>query len=143
MYALRRYRFFALVLSGFMLGCVSAMAEVIDVGNTELQELMRDGVPVVDVRTPGEWQQTGIIEGSHRLMFFDETGRYDVQAWLDQLGEIAGPDNPVALVCAVGGRTMAISQFLSGQAGYTKVYNVAGGIKSWMEDGNQTVAPTP
>lgn len=143
MYGLRRFFIAWLVATSLVLGSLNLMAEVVNVDNARLQALMRDGVPVVDVRTPGEWEQTGVIEGSHRLMFFDEAGRYDAQAWLDQLADIAGPDKPVALVCAVGGRTVAISQFLSGQVGYTKVYNVAGGIKAWMDDGNPTVVPTP
>ena len=41
------------------------------------------------------------------------------------------PDTPTIAYCAVGGRSRAASQFLAGQ-GFTEVYNMAGGIKSWQ-----------
>ena len=53
-------------------------AEVIQVDNEALKQLLNAGVPLIDVRTASEWQQTGIIEGSHLLTFFDEKGQYDV-----------------------------------------------------------------
>jgi rhodanese-related sulfurtransferase/rubrerythrin len=40
-------------------------------------------------------------------------------------------DTPTIAYCAVGGRSLAASQFLAGQ-GFSKVYNMAGGIKAWQ-----------
>ena len=53
----------------------SAQAAIIDIDNVELGKLMAKGVPVIDIRTSPEWQQTGIIPGSHLLTFFDEQGQ--------------------------------------------------------------------
>ncbi len=47
----------------------SLQAEVIQVDNDALQQLIDQGIPVIDVRTASEWQQTGVIEGSHLLTF--------------------------------------------------------------------------
>lgn len=122
---------------------VALFAEITELDNEALKDLIARGVPLIDVRTPGEWQQTGIVEGSRRLTFFDENGRFDAPAWLKALADIAGPDDPVILICATGGRTKAISYFLDNQVGYNKVHHVTQGIVSWINAGNPTVPPHP
>lgn len=110
-------------------------AEVKHIDNTELQGLLDAGVPIVDVRTAKEWRQTGVIAGSHQLTFFQEDGGFDAQTWLGELQKIVGPEQPVILICAVGGRTKAITQFLDQQVGYRKVHNVERGIVDWIKAG--------
>ena len=112
-----------------------AQAVVIDIDNGELNKLMATGVPVIDIRTSPEWQQTGIIPGSHPLTFFDEQGRANPGAWLEQARAIAKPGDPVIVICRSGNRTKVLSQFLSDQAGYAKVYNVKSGIVAWAREG--------
>lgn len=119
---------------GIMLGG-SAEAAVIDIDNGELASLMAKGVPVIDIRTAPEWQQTGIVPGSHLLTFFDERGRAEPETWLQKARAIGKPNDPVIVICRTGNRTKALSQFLSEQAGYTKVYNVKNGITAWGKDG--------
>lgn len=60
-------------------------AELQDADNAGLKALMKKGVPMINVRTPAEWRETGIIPGSHKLTFYDEYGRYDVERWLSEL----------------------------------------------------------
>lgn len=126
---------------GSILLALTARAEVEHVDNAGLQRLIADGVTLVDVRTPGEWRHTGIVEGSETLTFFDENGRYDAAAWVAELNRIVGPDRPLALICATGARSRAVSQFLDGQVGYSRVYNVQDGIRAWINGGERTVAP--
>ena len=132
-----------LVLAAIMMNSANLFADVIDIGNDRTQELLDQGVPIIDVRTPPEWQQTGVIEGSHLLTFFDADGSYDVDKWLQQLRLVASTDEPLILICEVGGRTNLISRFLDEQLGYTKVHNVERGIRRWIDDGRPTVAPQP
>lgn len=119
-----------------------AHAEIIDIDNAELDKLMKSGVPVIDIRLQSEWEETGIVSGSKLLTFFDERGKADPAAWLDKLKPIAKPNEPVIVICRTGNRTKAVSQFLSQQAGYTKVYNVRHGIKSWIGSGAPVVPAT-
>jgi len=77
------------------------------------------------------------------MTFFGADGSYDVEKWLQQLQQVTDADKPLMLICEVGGRTNVISRFLDEQLGYTKVYNVARGIKQWIEEGRPTVAPQP
>ena len=116
-----------------------AHAEVVDIDNAELQRLLKAGTPVIDIRTQPEWEETGIVAGSKLLTFFDERGRADPAAWLNKAQQVAKPNEPLIVICRSGNRTKAVSQFLSQQAGYAKVYNVKAGIKSWIASGAPVV----
>lgn len=118
-----------------LLASIAVRAEVIDVDNAEFARLMAAGVPVIDIRTVPEWEETGIVPNSRLLTFFDERGKADPAAWLEKAKGIAKAGDPVIVLCRSGNRTKAVSQFLSQQAGYAKVYNVKDGIKSWIKEG--------
>jgi len=124
------------------LASLLAQAEIIDIDNAELERLMKSGVPVIDIRTQPEWQETGIIGGSRLLTFFDEQGRHDAPAWLEKAKQVAKPNEAVIVICRSGNRTRAVSQFLTQQAGYTRVYNVKSGIKGWIGNGGTVIPAT-
>lgn len=117
-----------------------SQAAVTDIDNAELAKLMASGVPLIDIRTAPEWQQSGIVPGSHLLTFFDERGQANPGAWLATAKNIAKANEPVIVICRTGNRTKAISQFLSEQAGYSRVYNVRSGIVAWAREG-RALAP--
>ena len=119
-----------------------AHAEIIDIDKAQFDQLVKSGVPVVDIRTQTEWEETGIVSGSKLLTFFDERGQADAPAWLEKVAPIAKPDQPVIVICRSGNRTKAVSQFLSQQGGYAKVYNVKTGIKGWLKEGGVLVPAT-
>lgn len=124
------------------LAALAARAEVIDIDNAQLAQLMKSGVTVIDIRTKPEWEETGIVPGSKLLTFFDERGKADPAAWLDKVKPLAKPGDPVIVICRSGNRTKPVSQFLSQQAGYAKVYNVKSGIKGWIGDKGAIVPAT-
>ena len=125
------------------LAALAARAEVIDIDNAQLAQLMKQGVTVIDIRTQPEWEETGILPGSKLLTFFDERGKADPAAWLDKVKPLAGQNDPVVVICRSGNRTKPVSQFLSQQAGYAKVYNVKSGIKGWIGDKGAVVPAAP
>lgn len=43
---------------------------------------------------------------------------------------------PVVVVCAKGGRSMQVAQFLAAQ-GVAEVYNLSGGIQAWVNNNGQ------
>ena len=130
-----------LLIAVLLAGVTPLRAEVTLVDNPALERLMQRGVPVIDIRTPEEWRETGVIEGSHLLTFFDAKGRYDARAWLSELAAIAGRDNAFALICDSGGRSGVVSQALDGQLGYRYVFDVPGGISQWIAENRPTVDP--
>jgi rhodanese-related sulfurtransferase len=119
----------------------SAQADVKHIDNATLMSMLEAGVPIIDVRRPEEWKQTGIVEGSHLMTFFDKQGRYDVGSWLQELDKIAKPNEPFILICRTGNRTGTISNFLDKKLSYSRVINVQKGITYWIEKGHPTVKP--
>lgn len=111
-----------------------SFAEITQLDNVALQKLKDEGVVIIDVRRDDEWLQTGILEGSHGITFFDKKGRYDIDAWLSEVDKLIKPDQPVVLICARGVRTSKIAGLLDKRLGYTQVHNVTDGINSWIED---------
>ena len=120
----------------------SCSSETNDIDNQKLQQLMQQGVAVIDVRATSEWKKTGVIEGSHLVMFYDEKGKYDMNAWLANVANVADKDQPVVLICHSGGRSKELSKYLSKEAGYETVYNVKKGITSWIKQKNSVVPPS-
>jgi len=126
-----------------LLAAFTARAEVVNIDSAELAKLAAAGVPVIDIRTSPEWVETGIVPGSHLLTFFDERGRADPAAWLDRVRAIAKPGEPLIVICRTGNRTKPVSQFLSRQAGYPRVYNVRDGIVAWIKERRPTASAAP
>ena len=123
-----------------MFTCLSVNADLIEANNKQLDRLLEDGVTIIDVRRADEWAETGVIEGSHPVTFFDRTGRYDARKWLHQLALLSDRNAPVILICRSGNRTKTIGRWLTKEIGYEKVYNVTEGIDSWIKSGRPTVS---
>ena len=47
----------------------SMSAQTLDINNDEINELMNNNVPIVDIRTSDEWNQTGVVPNSVLLTF--------------------------------------------------------------------------
>jgi len=115
------------IIFGILVLSISLFADFKHLTFKEIKAL-KDAV-IVDIRTPGEWKQTGVIPGSKKIMFFSEDGKYDARAWLDELGKYVKDKNqPVVLVCRTGSRTNMVGNFLDKQVGFKNVYDLKGGI---------------
>jgi len=118
---------------------VSVRAEVVQINNNQLQDLVKKGVTLVDVRTLDEWVETGVVAGSEKMTFFDARGNYDAEKWLAGLQQLASNDQPVVLICWTGSRSRMIADWLNQGLGYQQVYNVERGIKDWIGAGEAVV----
>ncbi|WGZ96261.1 MAG: rhodanese-like domain-containing protein [Candidatus Thiothrix putei] len=110
---------------------------VSNVSNAELQTLLDQKVTLVDIRLPEEWQQTGIVAGSHPITLFQKDGSVAAD-FLAKIQKVAPTDKPVALICRTGNRTRAGADMLA-QVGYKQVYNVTNGIMGWIKEGKAVV----
>ncbi len=90
-------------------------------------QIIKDGTPIVDIRTPAEWVETGLFKGAIPIMFFNERGSYDVKGFLKTLNEKVDTSKPFAIICRTGSRTRMLSSFLSADLNY-KVINLQGGM---------------
>ncbi|MBC8237904.1 MAG: rhodanese-like domain-containing protein [Helicobacteraceae bacterium] len=91
------------------------------------QKFLDSKMPTVDIRTVGEWKETGILKGSIPIEFFNEQGQYNIPDFLAKLNSKVDTSKPFALICRTGSRTKMVAQFLSDTYNY-KVTNVTGGI---------------
>lgn len=107
----------------------------------EFQAKREEGYHVIDIRTESEWQNDGIIEGSHTITFFDESGRYDLDRFLDAFTEVVtDTTQPFILVCAHANRTKSVGEILGAQLNYKNVYELDGGIHwGWIDKGFETL----
>lgn len=94
---------------------------------------------VIDIRTPQEWQTTGIIPGSHPVKFFDQNGKYDTQQWLAEVQKLqSSPDQEIILVCHSGGRSGKVGELLSEKLNMPNVSHLKNGITSWIQEQRPT-----
>ncbi len=107
----------------------------------QTEALIKQGVPVIDIRTPGEWKETGIIKGAKLLMFFNKYGKYDLNKWMKSFKKIVKNKNqPFILYCAHANRSNTIGKFLDKKLGYKNVNELSGGIiYGWIDKGRKTV----
>ncbi len=91
------------------------------------QALLDSKIPIVDIRTPAEWKETGLLKGSIPIMFFDEKGNYDINDFLQKLNSAVDTKKPFALICRTGSRTRVLASFLSQKLNYN-VINIKKGI---------------
>ncbi|MCB1528088.1 MAG: rhodanese-like domain-containing protein [Hyphomicrobiaceae bacterium] len=85
---------------------------------------MSGEVVLVDVRTPQEWQQTGLPASGYAITMHQAGPEF-----MKQLDAALGGDRskPLAIICRTGNRTSKLVGPLE-QAGYTHVINVAEGM---------------
>ena len=117
-----------------------ADARVGELDPAGLQALQAAGAPVIDIRRDEEWEQTGIIPGSHLLTFFDQYRRYDLDAWLTAFDRVAARDRPFVLVCRNGVRTRRLGRYLDG-LGWPHVHHLTGGLRQWTDAGGPLDLP--
>ncbi len=120
------------IVLGIMVLSACLLAEVQHIAATP--KFFTKGITVIDIRTPGEWKQTGIVKDAHTIMFFDERGGYNVDKFLAELDKVVKKDEPFALICRTGSRTAMISDFLDKELGY-KVINLKGGMVKLIQEG--------
>lgn len=101
-------------------GAVPDMA--VEVTPLGVEDLMRSGATLVDVREPDEWS-AGHAPDAHLIPMSQVEAR---------VGEIPA-DRPAVVVCRSGGRSNAIAQLLSSHG--INAVNVAGGMRAWQQAG--------
>ncbi len=114
------------IILSLMLILTFSFSEVINIPITS--EVVQSGIKIIDIRTKPEWKQTGIINGSKTITFFDELGRYNVPKFLGKLNAYVKKGEKFALVCRTGHRTGIVSKFLADN-GY-KVVDLQGGVNA-------------
>ncbi|MBS3743309.1 MAG: molybdopterin-synthase adenylyltransferase MoeB [Wenzhouxiangellaceae bacterium] len=90
----------------------------------EARRRLAAGEIMIDVRNPGEIA-LGMPEGAHPLL---------PEALESRVGDLAGPEEPVILVCATGPRALRAADRLQ-RLGYRRLSVVSGGVDRWRHEG--------
>jgi rhodanese-related sulfurtransferase len=108
---------------------VEGNAEVTLISVEEVYEIIADGEDyfIMDVRNRNEYDEAH-IEGAVLIPVDTLEGR---------LNELP-VNKPIIVYCKVGGRSATASALLVGN-GFTKVYDMEGGITEWIDKGYPTV----
>lgn len=110
--------------------------------NISVDELakQRADLLLIDIRTPEEWAETGVVEGSVLLTAFDKNGKF-VRDFPTIMGEHVGKSKNLAFICRSGNRSSELARLVSEQGRYENVYNVVGGVKAWRSTGAALIKP--
>ena len=124
-------RFFLLSVFLLLVGTRAVAAESANISVREAHQRAQSGeIILVDIRTPREWRASGVPAGS-KLITMNQS-RADFVAALKKAGG-GSLNKPVALICAVGGRSRHL-QYLLNRAGIPNTINVLGGMFGTSKD---------
>ena len=114
-----------------LLGAAAAMAfaeiSTVQVG----PEAIKNYEQIVDIRTPAEWMETGVIKGAKTITF----NATDKEGFLNELKANVDLKKPVALICRSGRRSAAAAMIDSPEL---NIINLDGGMGSLINQGYET-----
>jgi rhodanese-related sulfurtransferase len=99
-----------------------------------VDQMKADKALIVDVRTPPEWQDTGVIAGAKLVTFSD------AQSFLASIKGDLAPGQDLILVCHSGRRSAAAAEALAGLIP-NHIISIEGGMARQIDSGYQTVPP--
>ncbi|MBW8366943.1 MAG: sulfurtransferase [Arenimonas sp.] len=110
-----------------------AKSRVREIDAAQLLALQASGVPVIDVREPGEFAD-GHVPGAANIprgvLEFEVDGHPAVNGVRDPA--LAHRDRPVVLYCRSGGRSALAAEALL-RLGFAEPLSLAGGFLAWSE----------
>ena len=110
-------------------------AEVINIDNRELSNLIEKEIKVVDVRTQNEWKSTGIIKGSFLISLLNKNKKFIFEDWYEMFNNKFGKNKTIIFICASGVRSNYISHLVKNKDPDLIVYNLKKGINNWIRSG--------
>jgi rhodanese-related sulfurtransferase len=130
---------FLLMTAALSCNADSGMTTIKDINTEQLLELQQQGAIVIDVRTPEEWNATGMIPGAKKAMFFNQQMQPVEDEFLKEINKITNnTDKPVVLYCRSGGRSGKAAKLLAEKNILKNIYSLDGGIKQWLAEGKTT-----
>ena len=95
---------------------------------------------LVDVRTAPEWVESGVIERSHLITYFDKDFRPLKDEFIRKFSKVTGGDKnkQIVVICRTGQRSKLVAGILD-REGYKNVYNYKEGIVGWIGERKPTV----
>ena len=124
-----------IVIVIFILFTKFVNAEVIDINNKELSNLIKKEIEIIDVRTQNEWKSTGIIKGSFLISLLNKNKKFIFKDWYEMFNNKFGKNKSIIFICASGVRSNYISHLVKKKKPDLIVYNLKKGINYWIRSG--------
>ena len=121
----------------FVLFTKFANADVINIDNRKLSNLIEKEVKIIDVRTQNEWKSTGIIKESFLVSLLNKNKKFIFEDWYAMFDNKFGKNNSIVFICASGVRSNYISHLVQRRKPDLKIYNLKKGINHWIRSGNK------
>ena len=121
----------------FVLFTKFAYADVINIDNRELSNLIEKEVKILDVRTQNEWKSTGIIKESFLVSLLNKNKKFIFEDWYAMFENKFGKNESIVFICASGVRSNYISHLVQRRKPDLKIYNLEKGINHWIRSGNK------
>ncbi len=112
-----------------------ARAAITEIDAERLRALQTAGVPVIDVREPGEYAAghiVGAVNIPRGVLEFEVDGHPAVNCRKD--AALSHRQQPVVLYCRTGGRSALAAEALD-RLGFREPLSLAGGFMAWAEAG--------
>ena len=136
-------KLFALVISTLMIGCSRSDSQVKNPKyQKRLQWLLSHNVPEISVAATKQLEKVTYLDAREKEEF--EISHIKDAIWIGyndfEISNIPNIDTNqnIVIYCSVGYRSEKIAQKLE-NAGYTKVYNLYGGLFEWYNEGQPIV----
>ena len=126
-----------IVIVIFILFTKFVNAEVIDINNRELSNLIEKEIKIIDVRTLNEWRSTGIIKGSFLISLLNKDKKFIFKDWYELFNKKFGSNQSIIFICASGVRSNYISHLVKKKKPDLVIYNLKKGINNWIRSGNK------
>lgn len=113
----------------------AAKGHIREIDHTELESLLAKGVPLIDVREPGEFAEgriPGAINIPRGVLEFEVDGHPAVNCIKD--AALSHRDAPVVLSCRSGARSALAAEALK-DLGFAEPLSLAGGFVGWSAAG--------
>ena len=110
-------------------------AEVVNINNRELSNLIEQEIKIIDVRTQNEWKSTGIIKGSLLISLLNKNKKFIFEDWYEMFKKKLNRNNSIIFICASGVRSNYISHLVKKKKPDLIVYNLKKGINNWIRSG--------
>ena len=113
----------------------AAKGHIREIDHTELESLLAKGVPLIDVREPGEFAEgriPGAINIPRGVLEFEVDGHPAVNCIKD--AALSHRDAPVVLSCRSGARSALAAAALK-ELGFAEPLSLAGGFVGWSAAG--------
>ena len=112
-------------------------ADVINIDNRELSNLIEKEIKIIDVRTQNEWKSTGIIKKSFLISLLNKNKKFIFEDWYAMFENKFGKNESIVFICASGVRSNYISHLVQRRKPDLKIYNLEKGINHWIRSGNK------